>query len=138
MSVKRIIAATSLATALGCGAPTSEMPKGRTDTPPTQPPTSQPPTSCIARGSRVRRRRGWKRIEELAEGDDVLCVDPLSGELVVTQLTHVRSAMRECIRLSFDGGALTCTSDHPLYCPVNKEWAPAGDWALGKRTTLFR
>lgn len=38
------------------------------------------------------------------------------------------------MRHSFKGGELVTTSDYPIYCPVEKVWAPAGDWVLGKRS----
>jgi hypothetical protein len=92
---------------------------------------------CVARGSRVRTPRGERLIEELAVGDEVLCVDPVTGVLVAAALREVRSAVRECVSLSFAGVELVVTSDHPLYCPATREWAPAGDWALGRRTQLL-
>ena len=35
-----------------------------------------------------------------------------------------------CVALQFAEGGLIATSDHPLYCPETRTWAPAGDWAL--------
>ncbi|MBL8951815.1 MAG: hypothetical protein JNK82_13620 [Myxococcaceae bacterium] len=93
---------------------------------------------CVARGTRVSTPRGLRNIEDLLPGDEVLCVDPDTGQQLATRLTSTRSAVRECVSLRFDTGALVVTSDHPLYCPTAREWAPAGDWALGKRTHLLR
>jgi hypothetical protein len=93
---------------------------------------------CIARGARVRTPRGDRPIEALEVGDEVLCVDPDLGVTHVTRITWRRASQRECLMLSFDGGALQCTSDHPLYCPSSKAWHPAGDWALGKRNSLLQ
>ncbi|MBL8914304.1 MAG: hypothetical protein JNM17_26600 [Archangium sp.] len=71
-------------------------------------------------------------------GDELVCVDPDSGVLHSTKVTHIKRGHRETVSLAWNGGSLTCTSDHPLYCPDTKEWAPAGDWALKKRTALLR
>lgn len=96
-----------------------------------------PVTNCVARGSRVRTPRGLRLIEELAVGDEVLCVDPERGTFERATITWVKSAERECVLLRFEGGSLTLTSDHPVYCPEKAEWAPAGDWALEKRSRLL-
>ncbi len=93
-------------------------------------------TSCIARGARVRIPGGTKAIEDLQVGDEVICVDPDSGAHLTTRITHLRSAERECVSLKFEDRELVCTSDHPIYSPEDGTWAPAGDWALGRRTLL--
>jgi hypothetical protein len=41
------------------------------------------------------------------------------------------------MRLEGEAFSLRCTTDHPLYDPVAKAWAPAGDWALGQRSALL-
>ena len=94
-------------------------------------------TSCVARGARVRTPNGRRRIEDLAVGDWVLSLDPETGELVPGPITAIRSARREVMLLSAAGHDLRVTTDHPLYCPDEKRYAPAGDWALGQRTALL-
>jgi hypothetical protein len=91
---------------------------------------------CIARGARVRVPLGTKPIEDLRVGDEVVCVDPKTGEHLTTRITHIRSARRECVALKFEDRELICTSDHPIYSPEDGTWAPAGDWALGRRALL--
>lgn len=93
---------------------------------------------CIARGALVSTPRGKRRIEDLVVGDLVWCIDPESGERVEAPLVQVRSAKREIMRIEGEGFSLRCTTDHPLYDPVAKEWSAAGDWVLGKRTALLR
>lgn len=93
---------------------------------------------CIARGALVSTPRGKRRIEDLVVGDTVWCIDPETGERVEAPLVQVRSAKREIMRLEGEGFSLRCTTDHPLYDPVAKEWSAAGDWVLGKRTALLR
>jgi hypothetical protein len=93
--------------------------------------------SCVARGARVRVPGRTRAIEELAVGDEVLCVDPDTGRSVPSRLVEIRRAERECVRLTSAEGGLTLTSDHPIYCPVTRQWAPAGDWALRRRSKLL-
>lgn len=92
---------------------------------------------CIAVGSAVLTPRGRKPIESLAPGDEVTCLDPVTGERVTSTVAATRRVRRETVRLAGDGWALRCTSDHPLYDPTTREWSAAGDWVLGKRTTLL-
>lgn len=114
--MKRWLAGAVLAGTVGCG----------------------PATSCVARGARVRTPKGERAIEDLAVGDEVLCVEPTTGAVATARLVAVQRATRECVALRLGDAALTLTSDHPVYCPDTGEWAPAGDWALGHRRHLLR
>jgi hypothetical protein len=93
-------------------------------------------TSCVASGTRVRTPDGWRPIEALDVGDAVLAFDEVTGEQFVTKVTAVTSAMREVGSVSLGGIELRMTPDHPVYCPRQRVYAPAGDWFLGHRTTL--
>lgn len=95
------------------------------------------PSSCVARGTLVWTPRGKRPIEELIEQDTVWCVDPATGERVASPITAIARATREVMRLGGDDFSLTCTTDHPLYDPVDKTWASAGDWVLGLRSSLL-
>jgi hypothetical protein len=90
-------------------------------------------TNCVARGSRVRVPGGTRRIEELSIGDEVLCAEPASGVTHVTRVTAVRRSRRECVRLD----RLTLTWDHPVYCPTDGSWSPAGEWITGTRSEVL-
>jgi hypothetical protein len=92
---------------------------------------------CIAVGSLVLTPRGRRRIEELAPGDEVISVDPSTGAIVTTFVAATRSLKRETLLLKGEGWELRCTSDHPLYDPAAREWAPAGDWLVGNRSALL-
>ncbi|MFB6372928.1 MAG: Hint domain-containing protein [Bradymonadaceae bacterium] len=92
---------------------------------------------CIARGTFVRTPTGRRRIEEIEVGDTILSVDPETGELVEGTVTATDAVARECVALAVgDEKALRCTSDHPVYDPTADTYAPAGDWAQGKRSAL--
>jgi hypothetical protein len=93
---------------------------------------------CVARGSRIRVRRGTKPVESLKLGDEVLCVNPETGERVVARLSGIRVSRRECFEFGIGDATLRCTADHPLYDPDAKVWADAGDWVLGRRSSLLR
>ncbi len=92
---------------------------------------------CVAKGTRVRTKRGERLVEALEVGDEVTCVDPVTQARVSSTLTATRTAHRECVTLQTSRGALRCTTDHPLYDPDSTTWADAGDWVLGKRTALL-
>lgn len=92
---------------------------------------------CVAKGTRVRTKRGERLVETLQVGDEVTCIDPVTGQRVSTTLGAMRTAQRECVTLSTSRGVLKCTTDHPLYDPDTATWADAGDWVLGKRSTLL-
>ncbi len=94
-------------------------------------------TSCLARGTRVKTPRGWRRIEELGIGDEVYAFDHETGELVETVVTATRSVRREVVALEFGGGGLNVTSDHPIYSPERGEYRPAGDWVTGEVSMLL-
>jgi hypothetical protein len=93
--------------------------------------------TCVAAGTPVDTPAGPRPIEEIAVGDAVLSIEPDTGELRPTQVTAIRSAERECVRLLLSGGrSLVCTGDHPLYDPEARRFAPATDWIDGLRRHL--
>jgi hypothetical protein len=95
-------------------------------------------SSCISRGTWVRVPGGQRRIEELEPDDEVICVDPVTGRLEPGRVAAISSVTRECIALTVGASALIVTSDHPLYCPREGAYHPAGDWALGQRSQLLQ
>jgi uncharacterized membrane protein YgcG len=93
---------------------------------------------CIAEGMRIEARGGWRCIEALEVGDEVVAVDVATGERVLTEITQIRSARRECVQLQLsNGSALRCTPDHPLYDPETGHYAPASQWVEGRRSSLL-
>lgn len=94
------------------------------------------PGCCVAAGTRVLTPRGWTRVEGLTVGDLVYSVDEETGERFEARIVAVRSTIREIGAVRLGGMELRATSDHPLYCPVDQCYAPAGDWFLGLRRFL--
>jgi hypothetical protein len=80
---------------------------------------------------------GLRPIEELAVGDAIFSIDEHTRELVETTVTEIRVVTREVGALTIGSSTLRLTSDHPVYDPVADEYAPAGDWFLGERSTLL-
>ena len=93
-------------------------------------------TSCIAKGSWILTPKGLKKIEDLKEGDLITSINESTGEVDHSPLLKIRSAQREVGQLILGEQSLALTSDHPVYDPLTQEYAPAGDWFLGKRTSL--
>jgi hypothetical protein len=87
-----------------------------------------PGCSCVARGTKVLTPDGSRAIEDLKVVDVVLAVDTSAGVLHPVSVLFVRSSRRECLRLVWDKGALTCTSDHPIYSPERGSFVEAGNW----------
>lgn len=92
---------------------------------------------CIARGTLVSTPRGRRPIEDLIEQDTLWSIHPETGERVASHVIAIARATREVMRLGGEDFTLTCTTDHPLYDPSTKSWAPAGDWVLGNRSALL-
>jgi hypothetical protein len=93
---------------------------------------------CVAEGTNIDTPAGQTPIERIKVGDRVFSVDVDSGERVVTTVTAVRSAERECVALQFDDARLTLTPDHPVYSPELRKYVPAGRWVTGSARTLAR
>ncbi len=94
--------------------------------------------SCVARGARVSTPSGPRPIESIRVGDAIHCVDVATRTVETTTVTAVRAATRETMRFAFGDAALRLTTDHPVFCPDEGVFAPAGDWVLGRRAALLR
>ena len=92
--------------------------------------------SCIASGAQILTPEGLRPIEDLKVGDLIYSIHEETGELDISPILKVVSAFREVGQLELSDGALALTSDHPVYDPIAREYAPAGDWLLGHRTAL--
>lgn len=98
--------------------------------------TACPGTSCVARGSRVLTPDGWRPIEDLEVGDAIFAIREDDNECIETRVVAIRSATREVGLVAVGDVRLRMTSDHPVYCPIERDYFPAGDWFLGKRDQL--
>ncbi len=98
---------------------------------------TQVTTSCVAAGARVLTPTGWKKIEDLSIGDEIISICEESGKSENSAIVAIKQATREVGEFRIDGKILMLTSDHPVFCPESQSYEPAGDWFLGKRTSLF-
>lgn len=92
---------------------------------------------CVARGSRIRTPDGRRRIEDLEVGDTVFSLDPETGKFVEGEIVGIDQVERECLALELGGTTLKYTSNRPVYDPDADEYAPAGDWVRGKRSSVL-
>lgn len=88
--------------------------------------------SCVAAGTLVATPGGWVPVEQLRPGDPVLAVDVAGNQLVVTTITEVRQARRECLELTCGAHTLLVTPDHPIFAPAHAEFVETGRVALGQ------
>ncbi|MEW2415588.1 polymorphic toxin-type HINT domain-containing protein [Streptomyces sp. NPDC046866] len=95
-------------------------------------------SNCFLAGTAVLMADGTtKKIEEISVGDEVLAVDPRSGESgphAVTQLIQSQG-QRDLNELSIETPTgteqLTATHDHPFWSPKDNSWIHAGDLTPG-------
>lgn len=71
-------------------------------------------------------------------GDLIVCVDPCTGERVITELKSFTVARRPVFTLHIEGGIkLQVTVDHPVYSPGHDSYAHAGHWRSGELEDVF-
>lgn len=94
--------------------------------------TSYGTATCIAAGTRVSTAAGPVPIETIGILDEIYSLDPEQGVLTTARVVAVRRAERECVCLHLPGGgALTLTSDHPVWSPETCRYEAAGKWVTG-------
>jgi hypothetical protein len=96
------------------------------------------PACCVRAATLVSTPRGEVAAGSLVIGDRMWSVDVVGGGLVEGLIVAVRRATRECVALHWDAGALSCTTDHPLFDPERGEYRPAGDWVTRAARQLLR
>jgi len=100
---------------------------------------SEPLAACVGRGAWVNTPGKKRLIEELVVGDEIIAVEPKTGEHVVTTITAIVSAEKECgmLRLA-DGTTLSMAETQPVFDPSDLAFHPAGEWFSGERSSLLR
>lgn len=96
-----------------------------------------PSCFCVAASTPVRTPAGEVLAGSLAVGDPVCSIDLASGLVIVGRVVQLRRAVRECLALRWDGGALVCTPDHPLLDAERGIYRPASDFVTGDARRLL-
>lgn len=89
--------------------------------------------SCFVRGTRVLTPTGWRPIEELAVGDDVLSYDTSTKAVVVRKVAQLlRATASRVARLQAGELAIAgVTLSHPVWDEAAQRWATVGELSLG-------
>lgn len=74
-----------------------------------------------------------KRIDEIQVGDDVLAVDPETGESGARDVsaTIIGDGIKYLVEIEIAGGKLVATDQHPFWQPDDKRWIDAKDLRVG-------
>lgn len=96
-----------------------------------------PSCFCVATSTPVRTPEGEVPAGSLAVGDRVCSIDLATGLVIVGRVVQLRRAIRECLALRWDGGALVCTPDHPLLDAERGIYRPAADFVTGDARRLL-
>jgi hypothetical protein len=95
--------------------------------------------SCFVRGTRIVTPRGFRRIEDLAVGDEVYSLDVESRRPVVRRVARLlRAEATETFHIA--AGELHIagvTSEHPFYDAERKAWTPAGEIQKGTQLVAW-
>jgi len=75
---------------------------------------------------------GPQAIETLQVGDPIFAVDPLTGQRVETNISHVFSKSQDSYLIvhTDDGGRVEATAQHPFYNAVTNTFAELGSFAV--------
>src|SRR5215216_6008033 len=84
--------------------------------------------SCFVRGTRVLTPSGWRPIEELTLGAEVLSYDTLSKEVVVRKVSRLLTALASRVARLQAGelAILGVTLSHPVWDEAAQRWATVG------------
>lgn len=90
-----------------------------------------PGRGCFLPGNKVVTSEGYKNIEDIKIGDEVVT---RSGEFKPVVDSYEYDVEEECIELELsNGGKITCTPDHKFL--LNGEWVEAQELSIGDKLT---
>jgi len=92
-------------------------------------------SSCFVRGTRVVTPKGFRRIEDLAVGDEVYSLDVEARRPVVRKVERLlRAESTELMHIAVGELVLVgVTPEHPFYDAEAREWVPASKIRAGSR-----
>jgi len=86
---------------------------------------------CFVAGTPVMTASGFVPIQSLTVGQEVRCLDPVTGESSTATIEVTFTAMvPEVLDIELDGVVLTCTPTHPFWV-VGSGWSSAGQLQPG-------
>jgi hypothetical protein len=91
--------------------------------------------SCFVRGTRVLTPSGWRAIETLVPGDEVISCDPMTKTLVTRVIARMLVSTGKTI-LRIQAGELAIlgvTPSHPIWDDSAQRFVPAGELSLASR-----
>ncbi len=88
--------------------------------------------ACFVKGTLILTPTGWRKIEELVEGDWVLSRDEHNpnGELVWRRVLQTFVRISPVLNLHVRGKVIGTTGEHPFYV-LGKDWTAARELAIG-------
>ena len=92
--------------------------------------------NCFKAGTQVRTKEGYKNIEDIEVGDEVLAYDEETGEQAYKPVVHLfRNETKEWYHVFIDGEEIECTGEHPFYVE-GKGFIPAKELKSGDKCLL--
>ena len=86
---------------------------------------------CFVAGTLVKTKDGYKRIEEIEEGDIVYSFDELNNEIVLREVKNlITNKVEESIKIQIQNKEIETTSGHLFYVK-NKGWIEAKEVSKG-------
>ena len=82
---------------------------------------------CFVAGTLVKTEDGYKRIEEIREGDIVYSFDELNNEIVLREVKNlITNSVDEIIKIETENQIIEASLEHPFYIK-EKGWVEAKD-----------
>ena len=93
--------------------------------------------NCFKAGTQVRTKEGYKNIEDIEVGDEVLAYDEETGEQAYKPVVHLfRNESTDWTTVKVEGIEIESTPGHKYYIPEESSWRSAKDLKIGDKVLL--